>query len=175
VAYIIQPAKIEEAAELSALVNSAYRGESSRAGWTTEADYIGGQRTNPDLIKRDFFGPDRTMLVLREQANSEILACVSLEWLPNETAYLGMLTVKPALQAKGVGRSLLEASENFARSKGFTKIELSVVHLRDSLMAWYERRGYTRTGVTKPFPYWNEEFGLPNVEGLHFIVFSKNL
>ena len=197
-AYLIQPAKIEDAEAISALVNSAYRGDSSRAGWTTEADYIGGQRTNPEIIKRDFFTPDgRTMLVLREgglesesrgvradpsadlvvkpNTANEILACVSLEWLSESTAYLGMLTVKPTLQAKGVGRALLEASENYVKSKGYRSIELSVVHLRDTLIAWYERRGYVRKGETKPFPYGNPEFGMPAVEGLHFVVFKKDL
>lgn len=174
-AYLIQPAKIEDAEEISALVNSAYRGDSSRAGWTTEADYIGGQRTNTEIIKRDFFTPDsRTMLVLRE-GGDEILACVSLEWLPESTAYLGMLTVKPTLQAKGVGRALLEASEQYVKSRGYKRIELSVVHLRETLIAWYERRGYVRKGETKPFPYGNPEFGMPSVEGLHFVVFEKDL
>lgn len=175
-AYVIQPAQIEDAEEISALVNSAYRGDSSRVGWTTEADYIGGQRTNPEIIRRDFFSNgERTMLVLREQENAEILACVALEWLKDGVAYLGMLTVKPTLQAKGVGRVLLEASENFVKSKNFKRIELSVVHIRDTLMAWYERRGYVRKGETKPFPYGNPEFGSPNIDGLHFIIFEKNL
>ncbi len=174
--YDIRPATNQDAEEISTLVNSAYRGDSSRRGWTTEADYLDGQRTSAELISKDIRDPSkRVMLCLRERAGGEILSCVSLEKRDGAICYLGMLTVKPTLQAKGLGRILLEAAEDYARHWDVDKMILTVVHLRESLMAWYERRGYRRTGETAPFPYGNPDFGLPKVEGLHFIVFEKDL
>lgn len=174
--YSILPATIHDAEEISKLVNSAYRGDSSRAGWTTEADYLDGQRTNAEIIRSELANPTKkVILCLREEGAREILSCVLVEKIAPEECYLGMLTVKPTLQAKGIGRILLEASEDFARQWGAKRMSLTVVHVRDTLMAWYERRGYERTLETRPFPYGDELFGLPKVDGLFFHVFKKDL
>jgi GNAT superfamily N-acetyltransferase len=176
VKYSIHPATIQDAEEISRLVNSAYRGESSRAGWTTEADYLDGQRTNTEIIRGEISDPSRKIILcLREKPAGEILSCVLLEKISDDECYLGMLTVKPTLQAKGLGRILLEAAETRAREWGARRMSLTVVHVRDTLMAWYERRGYGRTKETKPFPYGDELFGLPKIEGLFFHVFKKEL
>ncbi len=171
--YFISEATPADSVEISALVNSAYRGDSSRQGWTTEADYLDGQRTSPEDLKKQL--SHSTILTLRENAAAEILATVSLERINADEFYLGMLTVKPTLQARGVGRVLLESAEDFARARGAKRMILRVVHVREALIAWYLRRGYTKTGETDPFPYGDEKFGLPKVEGLYFERFKKEL
>lgn len=178
--WIVAPASRDQLPEIARLVNSAYRGESARQGWTHETDLLGGQRTDPDTLAESLSGPNpATILVLRERAGDPIRACVLLEEVQGahgiRRCYLGMLTVEPAFQARGVGRILLEAAEDHARSMGAQVVVMTVIFLRDSLIAWYERRGYARTGETQPFPYGDERFGLPHRPDLHFVVLEKAL
>lgn len=168
----ITPAAPQELVAIAALVNSAYRGDSSRQGWTTEADYLGGQRTSADLLAQSL-GPQAWILAAREQG--AILGCVFLELRPQAICYLGMLTIAPGLQARGLGRQLLAAAETFARAKGAAKMEMRVIQLRETLLAWYERRGYRLSGKQEPFPYGRMEFGLPQRDDLHFLVMEKEL
>jgi GNAT superfamily N-acetyltransferase len=175
----LSPCSAKDVEELSRLVNSAYRGESSRAGWTTEADFLDGQRTDPDSLLKLLDSPgDRTILCWRKMPGGPILGCVLLERFQDKRGvgcYLGMLTVEPTLQAQGIGRRLIKSAEDFARSWGAKRMTLGVIHLRDTLIAWYERQGYTKTGETKPFPYGNEKAGIPRRADLHFMLFEKQL
>lgn len=161
---------------IAALVNSGYRGESSRAGWTTEADFLGGQRTDADALRADLAArPDAVLLTLRDEPGGELLGSV---WLEPQTAgvwYLGMLTVRPDLQARQLGRTLLAEAEAYAASRGARRVRMSVITVRDTLIAWYERRGYVRTGETLPFPYGNARFGVPLRDDLRFEVLEKSL
>jgi hypothetical protein len=52
---------------------------------------------------------------------------------------------------------------------------MTVIQVRDTLIAWYERRGYSLTGETKPFPYGDDRFGRPLRNDLHFVVLEKTL
>jgi GNAT superfamily N-acetyltransferase len=163
-------AHIEDAGEIAELVNSAYRGDSSRAGWTTEADLLDDVRTEAHIL-RGYMNPQRgqAILVLREESRAEIIGCVYLALMEREgglSCYLGMLTVKPVIQAKGHGRFILEGAEEFARNWGARKMHMQVITVRDSLIAWYERRGYTKTGVIKEFP---------NHPELKFCILEKTL
>ena len=161
---------------IAALVNSAYRGDSSRAGWTTEADFIGGQRTDAEVLRADLAArPGAVLLTLREGPHGELLGSVWLEPSGDEVWYLGMLTVRPDLQARQLGRTLLAEAESYAAARGARMMRLMVMNMRDTLSAWYERRGYVRTGETKPFPYGDERFGLPLRDDLYFEVFEKRL
>lgn len=174
----VRPATPQDATELSRLVNSAYRGDSSRQGWTTEADFLDGQRTDPGWIEEDIAKPGVTILCLRSDGAGPILACVALQLFTDEAGracYLGMLSVNPTLQAGGIGKQLMESAEAFARAQGATRMTLGVIQLRHSLMEWYERRGYRRTGATHPFPYGDERFGIPRRDDLHFVLFEKTL
>ena len=156
------------------LVNSAYRGETSRQGWTTEADYIDGQRTDATTLRRDLEAQPRAhLLTLRDQSGGPLLGTVWLEPAEGETWYLGMLTVRPDLQARRLGRDLLQAAEDFARDLGARRIRMSVVNIRDTLIAWYVRRGYALTGETLPFPYDDAVFGQPRRADLSFVVLEK--
>jgi ribosomal protein S18 acetylase RimI-like enzyme len=169
-------------------VNSAYRGDSSRVGWTTEADLLGGQRTDPDALRESIeqgetMG-DRVLLVHEAvqpsgpaggSAALAIDACVQLERHGDE-AYLGMFTVRPTLQGGGLGRRLLAGAEQDARRRwGVTAVHMTVIAQRAELIAWYERRGYRATGETAPFPYGDARFGEPLRPDLHFVVLRKVL
>lgn len=167
---VTRVATLADAPALDALVNSAYRGESSEAGWTTEADLLGGQRVDVEGIRETIATPGHVILLNGEDAP---VACVHLE-RTGEDCYLGLLTVRPALQNRGLGRQLLESAERFAVEHWSARsMHLTVIQQRLELLAWYERRGYERTGVLKPFPYGDERFGLPRRPDLVFEVLRK--
>lgn len=168
----ISPATLEEVPELVQLVNSAYRGESSKRGWTTEADLLDGIRTDEESMKQLISNPNGIMLECRNEQN-KLLGCVNLQKQADQL-YLGMLTVSPELQGGGIGKELLQASEDYAKENGFTAIVMSVISIRTELIAWYERRGYQRTGDTKPFPSSDPRFGIPK-QALEFIVLKKRI
>lgn len=159
-----------------ALVNSAYRGDSSRQGWATEADALGGQRIDISMLRNDLAKqPEAHLLLLRDAPEAPLLGCVWLE--PDETDiwYLGMLTVRPDLQDRQLGRRLLADAEEVARGRGARRIRMTVLSIREALIGWYVRRGYAFTGDTKPFPYGNERFGIPLRDDLHFVLLEKAL
>jgi len=161
---------------VAALVNSGFRGDGSRAGWTTEADFIGGQRTDPALLRTELAAtPGAVMLTLRDEPGGELLGSVWLDPEEPDIWHLGMLTVRPDLQARQLGRTLLAEAESYASQRGARRMRLTVINIRDALIAWYERRGYVRTGAWKPFPYGDERFGLPQRGDLRFEVFEKEL
>jgi GNAT superfamily N-acetyltransferase len=156
-------------------VNSAYRGESSRQGWTTEADFLDGQRTDAESLAADLAAdPDARLLLLRDEGG-RLLGSV---WLApvgdGEAWYIGMVTVRPDLQAAGLGRRLLEGAEAYAAGQGARRARMTVISIRDTLIAWYGRRGYGLTGETRPFPAGDPRFGLPQRD-LEFVVLEKAL
>ena len=162
-----------DAPALAALVNSAFRGDSSRAGWTTEADLLDGQRVDVDGIAEMIATPGKIILVYEQ--NRVLQGCVYLERM-GEDCYLGMLTIRPTLQGSGLGRQLLDAAERRAAAQWSSRsMQMTVIVQRPELIAWYERRGYHRTGRRKPFPYGDERFGLPRRPDLEFEVLSKPL
>ena len=134
--------------ELVALINSAYRGESSKKGWTTEANLIGGQRIDAEGLAEQMNDPDAIILKHSDDSGS-IQGCVYLQ-KRGDKLYLGLLTVSPTLQANGLGRQLLEAAEDYARSIGFHTITMTVITIRTELLAWYQKRGYVKTGEIIP-------------------------
>ena len=115
------------------------------------------------------------MLTLRDEAGGPLLACAWLEPATDGAWYLGMLTVRPDLQDRKLGRTMLETAEAHACSLGARRIIMTVVQIRDTLIAWYERRGYALTGETRPFPLDDERFGLPQTRELEFVVMEKAL
>jgi ribosomal protein S18 acetylase RimI-like enzyme len=169
--YKIEPATSADIPALNKLVNSAYRGESSRKGWTTEADMIDGTRIDEaallDLIQ------DKNTTILKYTEVDKILGCVELR-KEKDNLYLGMLTVQPDLQAKGIGKKLLNAGEDFAREQGCRKVSMTVVSVRDKLIDWYVRHGYILTGERKPFKMPDERFGVPR-QPLEFVAMEKIL
>jgi GNAT superfamily N-acetyltransferase len=163
-----------------ALVNAAYRGHGSRAGWTSEANYLDGQRTSLEDLQQELAAETRPVILVRREApGAEIDACALVERVTKPdgaiVGYIGMVTVRPGLQAGGVGRRMLEAAEAQARAWGAERAQMTVVSIRDSLIAWYERRGYRLTGERRPFPYDDERFGRPRRPDLEFVVLEKPL
>ncbi|MGW4894863.1 GNAT family N-acetyltransferase [Kitasatospora sp. NPDC004240] len=155
------------------LVESAYRGESSRDGWTTEADLLGGRRTDAEGVTTALTHPDG--IVLLAERDGELLACCQLEHR-GEHAYFGMFSVRPGRQGGGLGRAVLAEAERIAAEEwGTTRLEMSVIEQRAELIAWYERRGFHRTGVYSPFPYGDERFGIPLRPDLRFETLAKTL
>lgn len=157
-----------------ALVESAFRGEASRAGWTTEADLLDGRRTGPDEIGAIVGDPSQVILLARDGAGA-LLASVNLR-RDGDAAWLGMLAVRPALQGGGLGRRVVEGAERFARERwGARSMRMKVIAQRSELIAWYERRGYRDSGERAAFPYGDARFGLPRREDLSFVVLARPL
>jgi ribosomal protein S18 acetylase RimI-like enzyme len=163
----------EDVPALVALVESAYRGEASRAGWTTEADLLGGQRTDPEGVAAVVADPGS--IVLTAERAGRLVACCHLERRGGE-AYFGMFAVSPGLQGAGLGKAVLAEAERTARAEwGARRMQMTVIRQRDDLIAWYERRGYSRTGELSPFPYGDERFGIPRRSDLAFELLVKPL
>jgi ribosomal protein S18 acetylase RimI-like enzyme len=162
-----------EIGEIAELVNASYRGE---GGWTNEIGQVEGERTNPGAMRADLSAqPKARLLVWRGETPGPIQGCVWLEPSDDGYWYLGMLTVHPRFQDRKLGRTVLEAAEAYARTRGATGIRMSVVNIRETLIAWYERRGYRLTGETQAFPYDDARFGAPLRWDLYFVVLDKSL
>ena len=161
---------------LVVLMNAAYRGSGTAAGWNSEAGYISGDRTTADLIRAELAAsPGATYLKWLESGSEVLLGCVWLEQLDQGEWYLGSLATAPALQGAGLGKAILAAAEQWVRERGGLSIRMSVVNVRDTLIDWYLRRGYRLTGETEPFPYDDNRFGTPLRPDLHFVVMAKDL
>lgn len=154
-----------------ALVESAYRGESSRAGWTTEADLLDGRRTGPDEIG-EYLARPRSLILLAER-DRDLLACAHVAE-DDGAGYFGMFSVRPTLQGNGLGKRVLAEAERIVRETWrLPAMRMTVIDSRAELIAFYERRGYRRTGVFKPFPYGDARFGIPRRDDLRFEVLEK--
>lgn len=170
------PVTDDDVPNIVALMNRAYRGSGPSAGWSTEAAYLSGDRTTDDLLRADLLAkPQASFLKWVEPPGNGLLGCVWLEPLDDHAWYLGSLATDPDRQNSGLGRTLLAAAERWVRTQGGTRIRMTVVNVRDALIAWYLRRGYQLTGETKPFPYGDNRFGTPLRDDLSFLVLEKDL
>ena len=182
---VVRLASTEDAEAVAELVHSAYRGEESRRGWTTEADLIGGQRTDAAMVRELVDGQTSIVLVGRRDGADgadgadggagTLLACCLLEHR-GDAAYLGMFAVRPGLQGQGVGRTMLRAAEEVAGTHwGVRTVQLTVLDRRPELIAWYERCGFSLTGERHTFPYGDERFGVPHHDDLALLGMAKVL
>lgn len=168
-----RPAVHADIPALVTLVTSAYRGDASKQGWTTEADMLDGQRIDPGVLAGDI-DRDRSRIVLAERAGL-LLACAHVAE-EDGAGYFGMFSVRPDLQGGGVGKALLAEAERVAGEEWeLPAMRMTVIDIRDELIAFYERRGYARTGIKKPFPYGDERYGIPKRDDLRFEVLEKPL
>jgi RimJ/RimL family protein N-acetyltransferase len=165
-------AKLADIDVIVALVNSAYRGMTSRAGWTTEADLLDGQRTDAAEIAQ-LMGANDSLILLCLLGN-EIIGSAHLERFDSTIAYMGMLVIRPVLQGKGLGKQFIREAEQVAHAEwGTTRMQIQVISLRHELIAYYERIGYRRTGEIRQFPS-DPRYGIPKVNGLQFEVLEKD-
>jgi ribosomal protein S18 acetylase RimI-like enzyme len=156
------------------LVESAYRGETSRQGWTTEADLLDGGRTFVEELSSIISAADNK-IILMETAD-RLQATVHIKKLAQRRAYLGMFAISPSRQNQGLGKSLLQYVENLAvRDWQCQQIEMTVIHQRQELIDWYIRRGYRPTGEQREFPYGDERYGIPKRDDLVLDVLLKDL
>ncbi|MET7299792.1 GNAT family N-acetyltransferase [Embleya sp. NPDC005575] len=156
------------------LIESAYRGDESRQGWTTEAHLLEGQRTDVDGVAAVVAGADSVMWLA--ERDGVLLGCCQLERRGDSVVYFGMFAIRPGRQGGGLGRSLLGEAERVAVEQwGAKRMQMTVIRQREELIAWYERRGFARTGVFSPFPYGNERFGRPLRDDLEFELLTKDL
>lgn len=158
------------------LVESAYRGDASRVGWTTEADLLDGQRIDPAGVIEVIGKPDsRVLLAEGATGPGQLLACCHIEKQGGD-CYFGMFSVRPELQGSGVGKAMLAEAERLAGAEwDCTQVRMTVIDVRDDLIAWYERRGYRRTGEYRPFPYGDVRYGIPKRDDLRFEWLVKAL
>ncbi len=168
-------ATIDDAEILAALVQSAYRGEESRQGWTTEADLLDDQRIGPDGIRAIIADPDQVVLIALDEQD-EIIGCCELRREDADVAYFGMFAIRPELQAAGIGRIVLAKAEAYAGATWQSQtLQMQVIGQRADLIAWYERRGYARTGEQRPFHYDAMRPGEAKRDDLYFEVLAKKL
>jgi ribosomal protein S18 acetylase RimI-like enzyme len=164
----------EDIPPLVKLLNNAYRGEESKKGWTTEADIVAGDlRTNEENLKELMELPGAVFLKFTNDKNesdsNRIEGCVFLH-IRQGKLYLGMLSVSPGLQAKGIGKQIMAAAELYAKEQGCPAVFMRVISIRHALISWYERQGYYKTGEIQPFD--DTKFGTAK-EAIEFIVLQK--
>ena len=168
---MISKATLNDVSALNILVNSAYRGESSKQGWTTEANILDGIRTSEKELSAIIRQPENNIFIYCP--DDIILGCVLLTQ-KTDYLYLGMLTVNPKLQNSGIGKRLMQFAEQWTQQLQLKSIKMTVIAVRPELIAWYKRQGYADTGKREPFPMDDAAFGLPR-QSLEFIIMQKNL
>jgi ribosomal protein S18 acetylase RimI-like enzyme len=163
-------AQTDDLCRIVDIVNEAYRG----TGWTSEAELISGPRVDLQTLQEIAGGGSTTVFAAKDE-NIGLLGCVSLSPGDDGQWYLSMLAVNPAIQTGGTGKAIMAAAESYAREHGATAIKISVIQQRDSLIAWYERRGYRKTGAVLPFPYDDPSVGTPLRADLALLTLTKPL
>lgn len=170
----LQAATQADLPEIVALANWAYRGTGPQSSWTVES-YLDGERTTVEALSADLAANPRAQILVWRDAAGELVGHFWLEPVGDDVGYLGLLSVRPDRQDQKLGRTMLSAAEAFARSLGLRRMQMTVINVRDTLIAWYQRRGYALTGETRPFPYGDDRFGRPLRDDLCFVVLERAL
>jgi ribosomal protein S18 acetylase RimI-like enzyme len=177
-AWTITKCDAADLAQVADLVNAAYRGEGGQAGWASEVGIVSGQRTTSAALEEDLATSAAvSILVLRDA--TDVLACIRVERTTGArgqtVCYIGLLAVRPGKQDRGLGLTMLDRAEAEGLAMGADVARMTVVSVRETLIAWYERHGYRRTGETERFPYDDTRFGVPLRSDLEFVVLEKRL
>jgi GNAT superfamily N-acetyltransferase len=170
----LQAAAEADLSEIVALTNWAYRGTGPISSWTVES-YLEGERTTAETLAADLAASPRAQVLVWRDAAGELQGHFWLEPVGDDAGYLGLFSVRPDRQDRKLGRALLSAAEDFARGLGLRRMQMTVINVRDTLIAWYQRRGYALTGETRPFPYGDDRFGRPLRDDLCFVVLERAL
>jgi ribosomal protein S18 acetylase RimI-like enzyme len=168
---MITKATLQDIPSLLTLINSAYRGETSKKGWTTEAHLLEGKRTTEEELTAIILDPKNTFLKFTE--NDKIIGSVLLVEKGHQL-YVGMLTVSPELQNAGIGKKMLAEAETHAKTFGLSTLSMTVVSVRSELIAWYKRHGYVETGEREPFPSSDIHINISD-KPLEFIFLEKKI
>jgi N-acetylglutamate synthase-like GNAT family acetyltransferase len=167
-------ANVQDVRELVKLVNSAYRGDYSKKGWTTEADLLDGQRTDTQSLEELIKTPENYVLMALNE-HEKLLGCAHVRHEFPHILYFGMLTVEPQIQAQGLGKKILQQIETLARAQNMNQIRLTVLPQRRELIEFYERRGFCATGKSEAFPMHDPRYGRPKVANLELKEYVKVL
>jgi ribosomal protein S18 acetylase RimI-like enzyme len=174
-ALLVRIAAEGDADDVASLVRRAYRGPESRIGWTTEADLLDDERIDAEQVRRKISAPD-SLVLIGEEAGDGLVACCELVRRDDALAYFGMFAVRPALQSRGIGGAVLAVAQRLARQRwGAERMEMTVIAQRADVIAWYERRGFRRTGERRPFPYEELLNGSALRDDLYFDVLAIEL
>jgi GNAT superfamily N-acetyltransferase len=172
---VFYPTTDDDVPTIVTLMNRAYRGVGG-ARWSTQEAYLSGDRITEEVLRADLLAkPQASLLKWEDPKGGPLLGCVWIEPLGDDVWYLGFLATDPTQQNSGLGKTLLLAAEQWVRDRSGKRIRMNVVNVRDALIAWYLRRGYRKTGETKPFPYGDDRFGAPLRDDLSFLVLEKDL
>jgi ribosomal protein S18 acetylase RimI-like enzyme len=163
--------------EVVSLMNLAYRGsDKDSEGWSTREKYLTGDRTTEKRLRDDLSSnPRASLLIWRAAGESRLKGSVWIEFLEDGNWYLGSLAVDPESQNSGLGKKLISLAEDWVRERGGRRISMTVINVRETLIGWYERRGYNDTGEREPFPYGDNRFGIPQRDDLCFVKLAKDL
>ena len=174
---VLREAVESDYAEVIDLANLAYRGrEGTAPSWNIEKGIVSGQRLDDSLLQEELGAkPDGALLVYRDDAGGPLLGTAWLNPEGDGVWSMGLLTVRPELQNRQLGRGLLAAAEEYARERGAKRMRIGVLHVRDTLIAWYERRGYRKTGGSEPWPVEDPRVGMPLVDDLRFLILEKEI
>ncbi len=170
------PAADGDIPEIARLINRAYRGSGGSSGWSHEEAYLTGDRTTEERLRADILAnPLAVLLKWVDEPHATLSGCVWLEPAGGDAWYLGSLAIDPDRQNGGLGRSILAAAEDWIRERDGKRVRMKVINMRETLIAWYIRRGYSKAGATDPFPYGDDSFGRPLRDDLCFVVLEKVL
>ena len=163
--------------EIIDLANLAYRGrEGAVPSWNIEKGIVSGSRLDQALLHEELAAkPDGALLVYREEPEGQLLGTAWLNPESDGIWTMGLLTIRPELQNQQLGRRLLAAAEQYAHDRGAKRMQIGVLHVRETLIAWYERRGYRATGETEPYPTDDPRFGTPLQKNLNFLIMEKEI
>lgn len=172
----IEKAEISDIPALSLLIESAYRGETAKIGWTSESDLIDGKRLNDGELAQVIGNSDNQIFIIRDsEDSSSILASICIFKKANVCEF-GMFAVDPKRQSNGVGKALLSHAENFAKTQwGFARMQLSVITKRQSLIDYYKRRGYSAIGKTFSMSDHHLNDGMTRGHDLELEIYEKKL
>jgi len=169
----LEAATLQDAGEVSRVVNTAYRGEDSAAGWTSEIGILSGPRSDTAAIEQLIATGTATVLVARNGDARSVIGCICVEALDAATWYFSMIAIDPKRQAQGLGKKVVAAAETYVRARGATRARMTVIQIRRALVDWYQRQGYRPTGEIEPFPYGDDSVGVPLRADLNFLVLEK--
>jgi GNAT superfamily N-acetyltransferase len=169
----LKPIEEKDFADVITLANLAYRATGEGSSWNSEEGLIEGSRLTESSLRKDLAKPGAMLLIWREGA--ELMGTFYLQPKETDIWYLGLLMVRPGNQNSGAGKELLAAAEAYAKKHGGKRIRMTVLAVRETLISWYQRRGYRETGVTEAWPYGDDSFGKPLRDDLYFVVLEKPL